>query len=147
MQARPRCKLFLNFIPTDPYDKQEGKLEDLERKQNVTNSGLWYLCQAAEGVRGRISEKLFPVSSFPRHYHFKLKANPSPSEVDFVSLIFGRKLRQRRLQQLNTKRIPSRYENAAQILRDNLYLFPDSIRNAQCLYRDCSSLLILKTPL
>ncbi|KAJ4848469.1 hypothetical protein Tsubulata_032228 [Turnera subulata] len=29
----------------------EGKLEVLENKQDVTNSGLWYLCQFAEGIK------------------------------------------------------------------------------------------------
>ncbi|TYK02913.1 DUF1664 domain-containing protein [Cucumis melo var. makuwa] len=54
----------------------EGKLEDLERKQNVTNSGLWYLCQAAEGVRGRISEKLFPEVEAKKIATVKYEENP-----------------------------------------------------------------------
>lgn len=122
-------------VSTDPNDKQEGKLEVLERKQDITNSGLWYLCQAAGGVKDRISEKLFPVSSFTHHYHFKLKAILLPLKWMFVLLMFGRKLRQRRLQRLNMRRIPSRYENAAQMLQ-KLYLLDYSGQH-----------LILKCPL
>ncbi|KGN63377.2 uncharacterized protein LOC101208062 isoform X3 [Cucumis sativus] len=54
----------------------EGKLEVLERKQNVTNSGLWYLCQAAEGVKGRISEKLFPEVEAKKIATVKYEENP-----------------------------------------------------------------------
>ncbi|CAN1761020.1 hypothetical protein LINPERHAP1_LOCUS7760 [Linum perenne] len=38
----------------------EGKLELLESKQDVTNSGLWYLCQVADGMKdgfGKIVSK------------------------------------------------------------------------------------------
>ncbi|XP_022140737.1 uncharacterized protein LOC111011327 [Momordica charantia] len=38
----------------------EGKLEVLEKKQDITNSGLWYLCQVAGDVKDRINDKLFP---------------------------------------------------------------------------------------
>ncbi|KAG7026976.1 hypothetical protein SDJN02_10984 [Cucurbita argyrosperma subsp. argyrosperma] len=41
----------------------EGKLEVLEKKQDITNSGLWYLCQAAGDAKDRITDKLFPVSN------------------------------------------------------------------------------------
>ncbi|XP_021273724.1 uncharacterized protein LOC110408911 isoform X1 [Herrania umbratica] len=37
----------------------EGKIELLESKQDVANSGLWYLCQFAEGVKDGVNAKLF----------------------------------------------------------------------------------------
>ncbi|GMI66265.1 hypothetical protein like AT1G04960 [Hibiscus trionum] len=37
----------------------EGKIELLENKQDVANSGLWYLCQFAEGVKDGGNAKLF----------------------------------------------------------------------------------------
>ncbi|TYI55860.1 hypothetical protein E1A91_D11G169600v1 [Gossypium mustelinum] len=37
----------------------EGKIELLESKQDVANSGLWYLCQFAEGVKDGVNTKLF----------------------------------------------------------------------------------------
>lgn len=37
----------------------EGKIELLEGKQDVTNSGLWYLCHIAGGVKDGINTKLF----------------------------------------------------------------------------------------
>ncbi|WRX11228.1 protein of unknown function DUF1664 - like 1 [Theobroma cacao] len=37
----------------------EGKIELLESKQDVANSGLWYLCQFAEGVKDGANAKLF----------------------------------------------------------------------------------------
>ncbi|XVF21069.1 hypothetical protein REPUB_Repub12eG0058600 [Reevesia pubescens] len=37
----------------------EGKIEVLESKQDVANSGLWYLCQFAEGVKDGVNTKLF----------------------------------------------------------------------------------------
>ncbi|XP_022758972.1 uncharacterized protein LOC111305579 [Durio zibethinus] len=37
----------------------EGKIELLENKQDVANSGLWYLCQFAEGVKDGFNTKLF----------------------------------------------------------------------------------------
>lgn len=38
----------------------EGKLEVLESKQDMTNSGLWYLCQAAAGgIKDGLNAKLF----------------------------------------------------------------------------------------
>lgn len=38
----------------------EGKLELLESKQDMTNSGLWYLCQAAAGgIKDGLNAKLF----------------------------------------------------------------------------------------
>lgn len=67
-------------MSTDLNDKQEGKLEVLEKKQDITNSGLWYLCQAAGDVKDRINDKLFPVSNFP-HYPFA-ETDPSLSEMD-----------------------------------------------------------------
>ncbi|XAR68149.1 hypothetical protein NMG60_11003184 [Bertholletia excelsa] len=36
----------------------EGKLELLESKQDMTNSGLWYLCQVAGGIKHGIKEGL-----------------------------------------------------------------------------------------
>lgn len=40
----------------------EGKLELLESKQDMTNSGLWYLCQAAAGgIKDGLNAKLFQV--------------------------------------------------------------------------------------
>ncbi|PIA36933.1 hypothetical protein AQUCO_03200114v1 [Aquilegia coerulea] len=36
----------------------EGKIELIENKQDVTNSGLWYLCQFAEGIKDGINDKL-----------------------------------------------------------------------------------------
>ncbi|XP_047322009.1 uncharacterized protein LOC124925918 [Impatiens glandulifera] len=35
----------------------EGKLENLESKQDVTNTGLWYLCQVAGGTKNEIDAK------------------------------------------------------------------------------------------
>ncbi|KAK9133124.1 hypothetical protein Scep_012652 [Stephania cephalantha] len=35
----------------------EGKLEALESKQDITNSGLWYLCQYAEGIKDGFNSK------------------------------------------------------------------------------------------
>ncbi|KAL4351991.1 hypothetical protein GQ457_06G027360 [Hibiscus cannabinus] len=37
----------------------EGKIELLESKQDVANSGLWYLCQFAEGVKDGVNARLF----------------------------------------------------------------------------------------
>ncbi|KAK5784294.1 hypothetical protein PVK06_038817 [Gossypium arboreum] len=37
----------------------EGKIELLESKQDVANSGLWYLCQFAEGVKDGVNTKFF----------------------------------------------------------------------------------------
>ncbi|KAH7533410.1 hypothetical protein FEM48_Zijuj04G0127800 [Ziziphus jujuba var. spinosa] len=37
----------------------EGKLELLESKQDMTNSGLWYLCQVAEGFKDTLDTKPF----------------------------------------------------------------------------------------
>lgn len=54
----------------------EGKLEVLERKQDITNSGLWYLCQAAGGVKDRISEKLFPEVEAKKIATIKYEENP-----------------------------------------------------------------------
>ncbi|TYI01024.1 hypothetical protein ES332_A11G172400v1 [Gossypium tomentosum] len=39
--------------------KNEGKIELLESKQEVANSGLWYLCQFAEGVKDGVNTKFF----------------------------------------------------------------------------------------
>ncbi|KAL3830706.1 hypothetical protein ACJIZ3_019508 [Penstemon smallii] len=36
----------------------EGKIELLESKQDMTNSGLWYLCQAAESIKDGPSSKI-----------------------------------------------------------------------------------------
>lgn len=37
----------------------EGKIDLLESKQDVTNSGLWHLCQVAGGTKDGINTKLF----------------------------------------------------------------------------------------
>lgn len=37
----------------------EGQIELLESKQDVTNSGLWYLCQAAGGIKDGVNARLF----------------------------------------------------------------------------------------
>lgn len=37
----------------------EGKIELLESKQDMTNSGLWYLCQVAGGFKDGLNAKLF----------------------------------------------------------------------------------------
>ncbi|XP_058210554.1 uncharacterized protein LOC131322961 [Rhododendron vialii] len=37
----------------------EGKIELLESKQDMTNAGLWYLCQFAEGAKDEMNTKLF----------------------------------------------------------------------------------------
>lgn len=37
----------------------EGKIELLEGKQDVTNAGLWYLCQFAGGAKDELNTKLF----------------------------------------------------------------------------------------
>ncbi|KAI8010319.1 hypothetical protein LOK49_LG06G01263 [Camellia lanceoleosa] len=37
----------------------EGKIELLESKQDTTNSGLWYLCQLAGGVKDGLNTKPF----------------------------------------------------------------------------------------
>ncbi|CAL5336359.1 unnamed protein product [Camellia sinensis] len=37
----------------------EGKIELLESKQDTTNSGLWYLCQLARGMKDGLSTKPF----------------------------------------------------------------------------------------
>ncbi|THG21401.1 hypothetical protein TEA_008497 [Camellia sinensis var. sinensis] len=39
----------------------EGKIELLESKQDTTNSGLWYLCQLAGGMKDGLSTKPFQV--------------------------------------------------------------------------------------
>ncbi|GAB4825223.1 hypothetical protein Ancab_008098 [Ancistrocladus abbreviatus] len=38
----------------------EGKLELLEGKQDMTNSGIWYLCQIAGGIKEGLSARIFP---------------------------------------------------------------------------------------
>ncbi|KAE8075596.1 hypothetical protein FH972_014293 [Carpinus fangiana] len=37
----------------------EVKVEQLESKQDMTNSGLWYLCQVAGGIKDGLNTKLF----------------------------------------------------------------------------------------
>ncbi|KAI8558184.1 hypothetical protein RHMOL_Rhmol04G0070000 [Rhododendron molle] len=37
----------------------EGKIELLENKQDMTNAGLWYLCQFAGGAKDEMNSKLF----------------------------------------------------------------------------------------
>ncbi|KAM7503702.1 hypothetical protein LguiB_002606 [Lonicera macranthoides] len=37
----------------------EGKIELIESKQDMTNSGLWYLCQVAGGLKDGLNAKLF----------------------------------------------------------------------------------------
>lgn len=37
----------------------EVKVEQLESKQDMTNSGLWYLCQVAGGIKDGLNDKLF----------------------------------------------------------------------------------------
>ncbi|KAK9663923.1 hypothetical protein RND81_14G006500 [Saponaria officinalis] len=37
----------------------EGKLELLENKQDLTNSGVWYLCQVAGGIKEGLNGKFF----------------------------------------------------------------------------------------
>ncbi|CAN1285082.1 hypothetical protein LINPERPRIM_LOCUS18867 [Linum perenne] len=57
----------------------EGKLELLESKQDVTNSGLWYLCQVADGMKdgfGKIVSKVryYSTSIFTKlHYQCSLE--------------------------------------------------------------------------
>ncbi|GKG06878.1 hypothetical protein Tco_0329847, partial [Tanacetum coccineum] len=37
----------------------EGKIDLIEGKQDVTNSGLYYLCQVAGGIKDGMNAKLF----------------------------------------------------------------------------------------
>ncbi|KAG5551649.1 hypothetical protein RHGRI_009916 [Rhododendron griersonianum] len=37
----------------------EGKIELLDSKQDMTNAGLWYLCQFAGGAKDEMNNKLF----------------------------------------------------------------------------------------
>ncbi|KAJ4976690.1 hypothetical protein NE237_001796 [Protea cynaroides] len=41
----------------------EGKIGLIESKQDVTNSGLWYLCQFAGGIKEGLNAKLFQDTS------------------------------------------------------------------------------------
>jgi hypothetical protein len=47
----------------------EGKIELIESKQDVTNSGLWYLCQVADGINDGVNTKLFQVYNFSQVIH------------------------------------------------------------------------------
>ncbi|KAK9161168.1 hypothetical protein Syun_007509 [Stephania yunnanensis] len=48
----------------------EGKLEALESKQDITNLGLWYLCQYAEGIKDGFNSKTIQVISLiAQFYH------------------------------------------------------------------------------
>ncbi|KAG5551651.1 hypothetical protein RHGRI_009916 [Rhododendron griersonianum] len=42
----------------------EGKIELLDSKQDMTNAGLWYLCQFAGGAKDEMNNKLFQVRFF-----------------------------------------------------------------------------------
>jgi len=39
----------------------EGKIELLENKQDVANTGIWYLCQVAGGIKDGINTNFFQV--------------------------------------------------------------------------------------
>ncbi|WVZ65359.1 hypothetical protein U9M48_014736 [Paspalum notatum var. saurae] len=41
----------------------EGKIELLENKQDVANTGIWYLCQVAGGLKDGINTKFFQEAS------------------------------------------------------------------------------------
>lgn len=41
----------------------EGKIELLENKQDVANTGIWYLCQVAGGLKDGINTKFFQETS------------------------------------------------------------------------------------
>lgn len=41
----------------------EGKIELLENKQDVANTGIWYLCQVAGGLKDGINAKFFQEAS------------------------------------------------------------------------------------
>ncbi|KAL9241280.1 hypothetical protein vseg_015410 [Gypsophila vaccaria] len=43
----------------DMIDGLEGKLELLENRQDLTNSGVWYLCQVAGGIKEGLNGKSF----------------------------------------------------------------------------------------
>ncbi|KAG9159242.1 hypothetical protein Leryth_020927 [Lithospermum erythrorhizon] len=43
----------------------EGKIELIESKQDVTNSGLWYLCQVAQGIEGGENSKAIQDTGVP----------------------------------------------------------------------------------
>ncbi|XP_015881502.3 uncharacterized protein LOC107417398 [Ziziphus jujuba] len=51
----------------------EGKLELLESKQDMTNSGLWYLCQVAEGFKDTLDTKPFKDVSATLAKHSTIK--------------------------------------------------------------------------
>ncbi|KAG5551654.1 hypothetical protein RHGRI_009916 [Rhododendron griersonianum] len=48
----------------------EGKIELLDSKQDMTNAGLWYLCQFAGGAKDEMNNKLFQVRYFATCLHF-----------------------------------------------------------------------------
>ncbi|XP_024023363.1 uncharacterized protein LOC21387551 [Morus notabilis] len=51
----------------------EGKIELLESKQDMTNSGLWYLCQVAEGSKDGLDAKPFQDASAKLAKHSAIK--------------------------------------------------------------------------
>ncbi|XVE72481.1 hypothetical protein DITRI_Ditri11bG0042400 [Diplodiscus trichospermus] len=51
----------------------EGKIELIESKQDVANSGLWYLCQFAEGVKDGVNTKPFQDAGAKLAIHSAVK--------------------------------------------------------------------------
>ncbi|XP_041005874.1 uncharacterized protein LOC121250742 [Juglans microcarpa x Juglans regia] len=64
----------------------EGKVELLENKQDMTNSGLWYLCQVAGGFKDGLNSKLFQdVGAKVANHSTITFEDKSPKGLQFIA--------------------------------------------------------------
>ncbi|PKI64193.1 hypothetical protein CRG98_015380 [Punica granatum] len=68
----------------------EGKIELLEAKQDVTNSGLWHLCQLAGGLQGGQDAIKFKDASGKVANHLRVTYKENPVKVLVISIFAGR---------------------------------------------------------
>ncbi|XP_054797840.1 uncharacterized protein LOC129302939 [Prosopis cineraria] len=65
----------------------EGKLKLVESKQDITNSGLWYLCQLADGFKEQPNSKIFKEVSteLASHSTMALEGKSSLKGLQFIT--------------------------------------------------------------
>ncbi|XP_010252625.1 PREDICTED: uncharacterized protein LOC104594150 [Nelumbo nucifera] len=64
----------------------EGKIGLLESKQDIANSGLWYLCQVAGGIKDGLNTKLFQdLNDKPPLRHSLNYEDKSPKGLQFIA--------------------------------------------------------------
>ncbi|XP_028758007.1 uncharacterized protein LOC114717096 [Neltuma alba] len=65
----------------------EGKLKLVESKQDITNSGLWYLCQLADGFKEQPSSRIFKEVSteLANHSTKALEGKSSLKGLQFIT--------------------------------------------------------------